>query len=105
MGAHGAYSNVACLNPFAAQKWYNQTAIDMDTALELETRIQKFMKELIEPFIVKDQYPNHACDRFLALLGNWSNVGAKLRWPYRSIPESYVERIRKKAINIIPEFF
>ena len=26
-GAHGAYSNIACLNPFAAQKWYEQIRI------------------------------------------------------------------------------
>jgi len=104
-GAHGAYSNVACLNPFAAQKWYELSQTDLPAALELEVRINKFMSELIAPFITGQHFPNHACDRFMALVGGWANVGAKLRWPYRSIPESYVESIREKSKHIIPEFF
>lgn len=104
-GAHGAYSNVACLNPFAAQKWYNMIAVDKEAALDMQTRIQKFMSELITPFIVKHKYPNHACDRFMALVGDWADVGDKLRWPYRSIPKEYAEGVRREAKKIIPEFF
>lgn len=103
-GAAGAYSNVACLNPFAAQKWYNQMCSDMEGALELESRIMKFMSECIDPFIVKMHYPNHACDRFMAVVGGWAEVGSRLRWPYQSIPEEYVPEVRKKAHDIIPEF-
>lgn len=105
LGADGAYSNVACLNPMAAQRWYNLMQTDMDVALRWEKRIQKFMGELIAPFITEQGYANHACDRFMALVGNWADVGAKLRWPYKSIPENLVENIRKKAKEIIPEFF
>ena len=105
LGAHGAYSNVACLNPFAAQKWFNQMQTEMESALELEKRIKKFMNELIAPFITKQFFPNHACDRFMALVGNWADVGPNLRWPYKSIPESLAEPVRKKAKQIIPEFF
>lgn len=103
-GASGAYSNVACLNPFAAQRWYEQMTVDMESALELETRINIFMKKCIDPFIAEMHYPNHACDRFMALVGGWADVGACLRWPYSSIPESYVSQVRKDAGNIIPEF-
>ncbi len=105
MGANGSYSNVACLNPFASQKWYNQTIEDMEAALELEKRINQFMKELIEPFIVKHHYPNHACDRFMAIVGGWADVGSKLRWPYNSIPENLAGFVREQAKKIIPEFF
>lgn len=105
LGAHGAYSNVACLNPFAAQKWFNQMKNDMDAALELEKRIKIFMHELIEPFITKQYFPNHACDRFMALVGGWADVGAKLRWPYKSIAEELAGPVRIKARQIIPEFF
>ncbi len=105
LGAHGAYSNVACLNPFAAQKWFNQMQSDMNSALELEKRIKKFMCELIEPFITKQFFPNHACDRFMALVGGWADVGVNLRWPYKSIPAELAEPVRKKAREIIPEFF
>ena len=103
-GADGAYSNVACINPHAAQKWYELMKTDMEAALELESRIQAFMKECIDPFIVVHGYPNHACDRFMALVGGWADVGAKLRWPYSSIPEEYVADVRKRAHDIIPEF-
>ncbi len=105
MGAHGAYSNMACLNPFAAQKWFEMIQTDLSAALELEVRINRFMSEHIAPFITAQHFPNHACDRFMALLGGWADVGSKLRWPYRSIPESYLESIREKSIQIIPEFF
>lgn len=103
-GASGAYSNVACLNPFAAQKWYDLMTADLDSALELESRINVFMKKCIDPFIAEMHYPNHACDRFMALVGGWADVGADLRWPYSSIPEGYVSQVRKEVENIIPEF-
>ena len=103
-GAKGAYSNVACINPHAAQKWYDMMLSDMDAALEMEQRIQSFMKECIDPFIVRYGYPNHACDRFMALVGGWADVGAFLRWPYSSIPQVEVERVRKTGHDIIPEF-
>lgn len=104
-GAAGAYSNVACLNPFAAQKWYGMMSLDMEAALELETRIGYFMERHITPFITQMKYPNHACDRFMALVGGWADVGSRLRWPYDSIPASYAEGVRKHAMHIIPEFF
>lgn len=104
-GAAGAYSNVACLNPFAAQRWYELMLADMAAALELESRIQRFMEQCITPFITRMHYPNHACDRFMALVGGWADVGSRLRWPYDSIPVSHVEAVRRQAQAIIPEFF
>jgi 4-hydroxy-tetrahydrodipicolinate synthase len=104
-GAHGAYSNMACLNPFAAQKWYNLIRKDMEAGLELESRINVFMKKFIEPLIAVNHYPNHACDRFMAVLGGWADVGEKLRWPYKSVPREYADEIRKEAQTIVPEFF
>ena len=103
-GASGSYSNVACLNPFAAQKWYDTMCVDMESALELEVRIQHFMSECIDPFIVRMHYPNHACDRFMAIVGGWADIGSCLRWPYSSIPEEYVPVIRKRLNDLIPEF-
>jgi dihydrodipicolinate synthase/N-acetylneuraminate lyase len=104
-GAHGAYSNMACLNPFAAQRWYELILADMDAALEVERRINIFMKKCIHPLIVRDQYANHACDRFLAQLGGWADVGHGLRWPYHSIPVALIEPVQKEGMRIIPEFF
>ena len=51
-------------------------------ALELEERIHLFMDKLITPFIVKEHFPNHACDRFMALVGKWADIGSHLRWTY-----------------------
>src|SRR5665647_2817008 len=59
-GAHGAYSNMACLNPFAAQKWFDMIQSDIHGALDLEIRINQFMDQLISPFITELHYPNHA---------------------------------------------
>jgi 4-hydroxy-tetrahydrodipicolinate synthase len=104
-GGHGSYSNMACLNPFAAQKWYELIRSNKEAALELEQRIHYFMDKLITPFIVKENYPNHACDRFMALVGQWADIGETLRWPYRSIPKEYAVQVREEARFIIPEFF
>lgn len=104
-GASGAYSNVACLHPQATQQWTDLMAVDMNAALEMEQRIGQFMREYIAPFITEQHYCNAACDRFMALLGGWADVGPSMRWPYRSIPVEEVERLRPVASALIPEFF
>jgi len=104
-GAHGSYSNMACLNPFAAQKWYNMIVDDIEAGLELEQRIGEFIKRFIEPLITVHHYSNQACDRFMALLGGWADVGEYLRWPYRSVSIEYANEIRLETNNLLPEFF
>ena len=104
-GANGAYSNMACLNPFAAQKWYEQIQNDLEAGLELEGRINQFMKEYIEPLISEENFSNQACDRFMAVLGGWVDIGETMRWPYRSVPAEYADQIRQEAGMLIPEFF
>jgi dihydrodipicolinate synthase/N-acetylneuraminate lyase len=103
-GAHGAYSNVACLNPAAAQRWTDLMRTDLPAALEVERRLRRFMDDYILPFIIEQKYCNAACDRFLALLGGWADVGQRMRWPYRSIPQTEVNRIRNAARERVPEF-
>jgi dihydrodipicolinate synthase/N-acetylneuraminate lyase len=104
-GANGSYSNMACLNPRAAQLWYEQMITDMPAALELESRIQIFMSDLIIPFITEKKYSDSAVDKFLAEVGGWSGNGTRMRWPYRSIPMDEVESVREKGRELIPEFF
>ena len=103
-GAHGAYSNVACLHPGAAQAWWNQMQTDLTGALELESRIRRFMDDHIVPFITEQKYCNAACDRLMANLGGWADVGNAMRWPYRSIPTTEIPRLREIARSILPEF-
>lgn len=103
-GASGAYSNVACLNPTAAQKWADLILVDMEAALELETRIRRFISDHISPYVRRKKYTNPACDRLLAQVGAWADVGDHVRWPYRSIPQEDSVRLRSIMEDILPEF-
>ncbi|MCH7345250.1 dihydrodipicolinate synthase family protein [Pelomonas sp. CA6] len=103
-GAHGAYSNMACLQPAVAQDWTRLMQTDLPAALALEQRIRRFMQEQIVPFIAERRFANPACDKFLAHLGGWTTLSPRMRWPYRSIPETEAGRVRQAAARLIPEF-
>lgn len=105
LGAHGAYSNVACIHPGTAQRWYHQIINDPDAALEIEKRIRAFMDTYIVPFITREGYSNQAVDKLMAAVGGWCDISPRLRWPYRWIPSSQVAPLRKAARELIPEFF
>jgi dihydrodipicolinate synthase/N-acetylneuraminate lyase len=105
LGAHGAYSNVACLQPLAAQQWYDSMKDNMDAAMELQTRIQLFMNECIVPFIRDKGYSNQSVDKLMAAVGGWTDITPRLRWPYRWIQQDEVKPIRQMAKKILPEFF
>jgi dihydrodipicolinate synthase/N-acetylneuraminate lyase len=104
-GAHGSYSNVACLHPAAAQRWWHQIQSDLPAAMDLQRRLCEFMDRYIVPFITRQHYGNGACDRLLALIGGWADVGSRMRWPYRSIPASEADRLKPIAREMLPEFF
>ncbi len=103
-GAAGAYSNVACLNPAAAQRWTDLMGRDLPAALEVEARLRRFMDAHIAPFITEQGYCNAACDRLMACIGGWADVGWRMRWPYRSIPAEEAARLRPVVRELIPEF-
>jgi len=103
LGTHGSYSNVACLHPAGAQRWYEQITADIDAALDVEVRLRAFMDEHIVPFMTKQGFSAPAVDKLLAAIGAWSDVGTRLRWPYRWIPESEATRLRPIARRAIPE--
>jgi dihydrodipicolinate synthase/N-acetylneuraminate lyase len=104
-GAQGSYSNVACLSPAGAQRWYAQMLVNLPAALELEQRIRRFMDTEIVPYIARDGYANPALDKLLAAIGGWADVGTRLRWPYRWIDEQEAARLRPKAQALLPELF
>lgn len=104
-GAHGAYSNVACLQPFGAQRWYEQIMNNHATALQLEQKIQIFMADYIAPYITKRHYANQAVDKLLATIGDWADIGTRLRWPYCSISEDDARQLRPIARAMLPELF
>jgi len=104
-GAHGAYSNVACLNPGFAQQWYNSIADKTGNPFELQARIQEFMDKCIVPYIRDKGYSNQAVDKFMAAVGGWTPVSTRLRWPYKWIPEADVLPVREKCTELLPEVF
>jgi dihydrodipicolinate synthase/N-acetylneuraminate lyase len=102
--ASGAYSNVACINPRAAQAWWELMQTNIEKALRLEERILAFFQECIAPF-QRRGYSNPALDKFLAAVGGWGPIGTRLRWPYKWIGEEEVEGVRNRAKQLLPEFF
>lgn len=104
-GAHGAYSNVACLQPRGARAWNEVMKADLPTALASEGRIRQFLTDYILPFRAKYGASNQALDKLLAAIGDWANVGTRLRWPYRGIDEGEAAPLRAIARRMIPELF
>lgn len=104
-GAHGAYSNVACLQPAGAQWLYELAQTDYPQALAIEQRLQAFMAQHIAPYIQQQGYANQAADKLLASIGGWANIGTRLRWPYRWIEESAAECLKPLAREAVPELF
>ena len=100
----GAYSNVACISPTAAQQWWEIMQTDIDKALNIEQRINDFFAEAIVPY-KNAGYSNPAIDKLLAAVGGWATVGTRLRWPYRWIPEATAASVRKSAEKHLPSFF
>ena len=105
LGASGSYSNVACINPKAAQKWFALIQTDMNSAMELQSRIQLFITEYILPLITIEKFSNPAIDKFLAAITGWADLGTRLRWPYRGVDNGKMADIKAACRLIIPEFF
>jgi dihydrodipicolinate synthase/N-acetylneuraminate lyase len=103
LGAHGSYSNVACLHPRGAQVWFESMQGAPTAAIDLERRIQDFMNRYIVPFRDVHGFSNFALDKLLAAIGRWANVGTRVRWPYCSIPLSEANRLRPIALEMLPE--
>ncbi len=103
-GAAGSYSNVACLHPTGARNWFALMQEDIAAAITMQTRLQQFMDQCIMPF-AHAGYSNQALDKLLAAIGGWANIGTRLRWPYRSISEEEVPRLRTVALDYVPELF
>ena len=102
--AVGSYSNMACINPQAAHRWYEQMQSDLSGALEVEGRIAQFFERCIFPFHFAG-YSDMALDKFLAAVGGWADLGTRVRWPYQSIDQKEVADVRKMGRELIPEFF
>lgn len=104
-GAKGSYSNIACLHPKAALKWYQMILKNPSEAKEWETKLGLFFREAILPLIQEEGYSDTAVDKFLAAIGGWAGIGTRLRWPYQGVPAEMAVEKRKQLEGILPGFF
>jgi 4-hydroxy-tetrahydrodipicolinate synthase len=106
MGAHGAYSNVACLSPVGAQSWYELCRTNLTEGLKLEEKIGDFFSREVMPLITIRKLPNMAADKALAVAGGWlPGLSTRLRWPYEGATEMEATRIGTAARAALPELF
>jgi dihydrodipicolinate synthase/N-acetylneuraminate lyase len=96
LGAHGSYSNVAALSPNGAVRY----AADLD----VERRVGEFFAAHVVP-LQKAGLSNPALDKFLAAVGDWADVGTRVRWPMQAATEEQVEAARPVARGLLPELF
>lgn len=105
-GAHGAYSNVACLSPGGAQRWYELCVRHPRAGKELGDRIQAFWLENVRPLITREGLANMAVDKGAAVGGGWlKGLHPRLRWPYRSTSVEQAQQIGVAARRALPELF
>jgi len=102
-GAHGAYSNVACIHPLGAQKWTDLMFEDMEAALKVEADLQRFMNEHVAP-LSRMGYSNSALDKLVTAIGGWAPVGTRLRWPLRFFEEEKAVSLREVFKRQAPFF-
>ncbi|MBD3630474.1 dihydrodipicolinate synthase family protein [Cyclobacterium sp.] len=104
-GAKGSYSNIACLHPMGALKWHKMIMSDPIAAKVWEEKLGFFFQEAIFPLIQKDGYSDTAVDKFLAAIGDWAEIGTRLRWPYQGIPAALAQEKRNQLEEILPGLF
>lgn len=105
-GAHGAYSNVACLSPKFAQKWYDLCISNPKAGDALGSRVIAFWEGNIAPVITKYGHSNMAADKAAAVAGGWlPELTTRLRWPYQGMPDATARQIGEIARAALPEAF
>ena len=105
-GAHGAYSNVACLSPAGAQRWYELCRRDPAAGMSWEKTIQSFWLGRIAPLITTHGLANMAADKAAAVAGAWlPGLSPRLRWPYRCATPEMVCDVATATRAEAPELF
>lgn len=102
-GASGSYSNIACLSPRGAVRWWELIERDPDAALALERRIQSFLHIHVLPLRSKYGLSDAALDKAMAAAGAWGPTGPRLLWPYRGASSDDVVELGRAARRDLPE--
>lgn len=102
-GASGSYSNIACLSPRGAVRWWELIERSADAALALERRIQAFLQSHVLPLRSKYGLSDAALDKAMAAAGAWGPTGPRLLWPYRSASSDDVVELARAARRDLPE--
>ncbi len=104
-GGRGSYSNVACLSPRGAVRWWNQLLSDLDAALAFEPRVVGFIEKHMIPLRASEALSDVALDKAMAAAGGWAPLTQRLLWPYASASEEAVKTIAAAARRELPELF
>ena len=70
----------------------------------IERRLIDFFARYITP-IAQAGYSNPALDKLLAEIGGWADVGLRLRWPSKYLPQAEADRLKPIARAMVPEMF
>jgi dihydrodipicolinate synthase/N-acetylneuraminate lyase len=101
-GAAGSYSNVACMSPAGAVRWYRLMGTDPAAAAEVEDRMRGFLERQVAP-LAADGYSDPALDKALCAVGGWCRTGTRVRWPHRWVPAEAVPALREAALAAVPD--
>jgi dihydrodipicolinate synthase/N-acetylneuraminate lyase len=104
-GASGSYSNIACLSPRGAVRWWDLIERDPESALAFERRIQAFLQDHVLPLRAQHGLSDAALDKAMAAAGGWGPLGPRLLWPYRGASDADVARLAQAARRDLPELF
>lgn len=104
-GADGAYSNVACLSPNGAVRYWDLIETDLAAAQDLEARFVKFLRTHLIPVARRDGLSDAALDKLMAAAGGWGPISARLMWPYSFADEDTVAAVARAARDEMPELF
>lgn len=104
-GARGSYSEMACLHPSKAVKWFELMENDIERALKIGQKLQAWRTKYIVPLKETDGYSSPAVDKLYAAIGTWCQTGTRLRWPYNGFPDEIVEKLSQTIREEVPEYF
>ncbi|MDG4882052.1 dihydrodipicolinate synthase family protein [Mesorhizobium sp. WSM4884] len=104
-GAHGSYSNVACLSPKGALSWWQQILSGAPDAIEMQARIGAFLADHVLPLRERCQVSDAALDKAMAAAGGWGNIGPRLLWPYCCVPDAEIVPLATAVRTSFPEWW